>query len=355
MPRPKQARLLLPRRDIMPATSSLPSQMTVIAIRAPGGPEVLVPEQRPVPQPGSGEILVKVAAAGVNRPDVQQRKGLYPPPAGATDIPGLEIAGEVVALGAGVTRWKLGDEVMALVVGGGYAQYCPAHESHCLPVPPNLSLVEAAAVPETFFTVWHNMFERGRLKAGETFLVHGGSSGIGTSAIQLAKAAGARVITTAGSAEKCEACRKLGADVAINYKTEDFVAVTKASTGGKGADLILDMVGGDYIERNYEAAAVEGRVVQIAFQGSPKTTVDFRRIMLKRLTHTGSVLRSRPAEDKAAIARAVEDQAMPLVAAGKAKPVIDSTFPLVKASEAHARMESSAHIGKIVLTVGAGS
>jgi NADPH2:quinone reductase len=325
--------------------------MTAIVIRAPGGPEELVPEQRPVPQPGEGEVLVKVAAAGVNRPDVMQRKGLYPPPKGATDIPGLEIAGEVVALGANVTRWKVGDRVMALVVGGGYAQYCLAHESHCLPVPPGLSMTEAAAIPETFFTVYHNLFERGRLKAGETMLVHGGSSGIGTAAIQLAHASGARVITTAGSAEKCEACRTLGADVAINYKTEDFVAATKGATGGKGADVILDMVGGDYIERNYEAAAVEGRIVQIAFQGSPKATVDFRRIMLKRLTHTGSVLRSRPVADKGAIARGVEQHVLPLIASGTVRPVMDSTFPLAQASAAHARMEASTHIGKIVLTV----
>src|SRR6202007_2723745 len=220
---------------------------------------------------------------------------------GATDIPGLEIAGEVVALGAGATRWKLGDQVMALVVGGGYAQYCPAHESHCLPVPQALSLTEAAAVPETFFTVWHNAFERGRLKEGETLLVHGGSSGIGTTAIQLAKARGARVIVTAGSVEKCDACRKLGADLAINYKTEDFVAATKQATGGHGADVVLDMVGGDYIERNYEAAAVEGRIVQIAFQASSKATVDFRRIMLKRLTHTGSPLRAGCVPDTDAV------------------------------------------------------
>ena len=262
---------------------TIPSTMTAIAIRAPGGPEMLVPEQRPVPQPGEGEVLVKVAAAGVNRPDVMQRQGLYPPPKGATDIPGLEIAGEVVALGAGVTRWKVGDKVMALVVGGGYAEYCPAHESHCLPVPPGLSMTEAAAIPETFFTVWHNLFERGtaqgrRDAAGAWRLVRHRHRRDPARA-----EAGARVITTAGSAEKCEACRKLGADLAINYKTEDFVAATKAATGGKGADVILDMVGGDYIERNYEAAAVEGRVVQIAFQGSPKATVDFRRIMLKRL------------------------------------------------------------------------
>ena len=330
--------------------SSLPAQMTVIAIRAPGGPEMLVPEQRAVPQPGEREVLVKVAAAGVNRPDVMQRQGLYPPPKGATDIPGLEIAGEVAALGAGVQRWKLGDKVMALVVGGGYAEYCLAHESHALPVPAGLTLVEAAAIPETTFTVWHNVFERGRLQRGETLLVHGGSSGIGTTAIQLAKAFGARVITTAGSAEKCDACRRLGADVAINYKQDDFVAATKAATNGKGADVVLDMVGGDYIERNYEAAAVEGRIVQIAFQGSPKATVDFRRIMLKRLTHTGSTLRARSIEDNAAIARAVEAHALPLVAAGKVKPVIDSTFPLSEAAAAHSRLEASAHIGKIVLT-----
>jgi NADPH2:quinone reductase len=331
--------------------TSLPTRMTVIAIRNPGGPDVLVPEERDIPALGDGEILVKVAAAGVNRPDVMQRMGLYPPPKGATDIPGLEIAGEVAAIGPGVTRWKRGDTVMALVVGGGYAQYCPAHESHALPIPTGLSVVEAAAIPETFFTVWHNTFERGRLKAGETLLVHGGSSGIGTAAIQLAKAYGAKVITTAGTAEKCDACRKLGADVAINYKTEDFVALTKQATGGHGADVVLDMVGGDYIERNYEAAAVEGRIVQIAFQGSPKATVDFRRIMLKRLTHTGSTLRARSVADKGAIADAVKDKVLPLIASGRIKPVMDSTFPLAQAAAAHARMESSNHIGKIVLTL----
>jgi putative PIG3 family NAD(P)H quinone oxidoreductase len=325
--------------------------MTAIVIRSPGGPDVLVPQERPVQAPGEHEMLVKVAAAGVNRPDVMQRKGLYPPPPGATDIPGLEIAGEVVALGPKVGRWKPGDKVMGLVVGGGYAQFCPLHESHALPVPQSLSLVEAAAIPETVFTVWHNVFERGGLKAGETLLVHGGSSGIGTVAIQLAKAIGARVVTTARTSEKCQACRDLGADVAINYKDEDFVAATKAATHGRGADVILDMVGGDYIERNYEAAAVEGRVVQIAFAGSPKATVDFRRIMLKRLTHTGSTLRARSVEDKAAIAHAVEQHALPLIAAGRFKPVIDSTFALAEAALAHARMESSAHIGKIVLTL----
>jgi putative PIG3 family NAD(P)H quinone oxidoreductase len=331
--------------------TSIPLQMTAIAIRTPGGPEVLTPEARPVPTPGAGEILVKVAAAGVNRPDVMQRMGQYPPPPGAPDIPGLEIAGEVVACGAGVTRWKQGDKVMALVIGGGYAEYCLAHESHALPVPSGLSLIEAAAVPETFFTVWYNAFERGRLAAGETALIHGGTSGIGTTAIQLAKAFGARAIATAGTPEKCEACRKLGAEVAINYKTEDFVDATKKATGGRGVDLVLDIIGGDYIERNYEAAAVEGRILQIAFQSSPRATVDFRRLMLKRLTHTGSTLRARAVADKAAIARAIEAKVLPLIAAGRVKPVIDSTFALREAAAAHARMDSSQHIGKIVLTL----
>ena len=249
--------------------TALPDQMTVIAIPHPGGPEVLTPQSRPVPKPAAGEILVKVAAAGVNRPDVMQRMGLYPPPQGATDIPGLEIAGEVVARGEGVSRWKVGDPVMALVVGGGYAEYCLAHETHALPVESNLSPVEAAAIPETFFTVWYNVFERGRLAAGETLLVHGGSSGIGATAIQLAKAFGARVITTAGSPEKCAACVKLGADLAVNYKTEDFVASAKKATAERGVDVILDMIGGEYIDRNYEAAAIEGRILQIAHHPVP--------------------------------------------------------------------------------------
>ena len=329
--------------------SVLPSRMSAIAIKAPGGPEMLVVEERPVPAPRAGEILVRVAAAGVNRPDVMQRQGKYPPPRGAPDIPGLEIAGEVVALGEGATKWKIGGKVMALVIGGGYAQFCTAHESHALPVPQNLSMAEAAAIPETFFTVWHNVFVRGDLKPGEAFLVHGGSSGIGTTAIQLAKAFGARVITTAGSAEKCAACIKLGADIAINYKSEDFVAATKAATGDKGADVILDMVGGDYIERNYEAACVEGRIVQIAFQGSPKAEVNFQRLMLKRLHHTGSTLRARAVPDKAAIAQAIGEKVLPLIASGRVKPVMDSTFPLAQAAAAHARIEASAHIGKIVL------
>jgi len=329
--------------------TSIPATMTAIGITSPGGPETLVPQERPVPQPGAGEILVKVVAAGVNRPDVAQRMGVYPPPPGVTDIPGLEVAGVVVACGPGGARWKEGDEVTALVSGGGYAQYCVAHETHALPVPGGLTAAEAAAIPETFFTVWHNVFERGGLKSGETLLVHGGSSGIGTVAIQLAKAFGAHVIATAGSAAKCDACRGLGADLAINYKAQDFVALTKSATAGAGAHVILDMVGGDYIERNYEAAAVEGRIVQIAFQGSPRASVDFRRIMLKRLHHTGSTLRSRSVPDKAAIAQAVERSVWPLIVAGKVRPVMDKVFPFRQAADAHARMESSVHIGKIVL------
>jgi putative PIG3 family NAD(P)H quinone oxidoreductase len=332
-------------------TSHLPTSMSCIAIREPGGPEVLVPQQQPMPSPAEGEILVKVMAAGVNRPDVLQRKGLYPPPKGTSEIPGLEIAGEVVAIGRNVTRWKQGEKVMALVGGGGYAEYCLAFEGHALPLPATLSMIEAAAIPETFFTVWYNVFERGKLAKGETFLVHGGSSGIGTTAIQLAKALSARVFTTAGTPEKCAACRKLGADLAINYRTEDFVALTKEATEGRGVDVILDMVGGDYIGRNYEAAAVEGRIVQIAFQAASRANVDMMRLMLKRLTHTGSTLRARSVADKSAIARAVETHALPLIAAGKVRPVIDSTFPLHQASAAHARMEDGDHIGKIVLTL----
>src|SRR5262249_16890093 len=316
--------------------STLPSQITAIAIREPGPPDVLVPQQRPMPAPGLGEILIKVAAAGVNRPDVMQRQGLYPPPPGASDIPGLEIAGEVVALGKGAGRFKPGDKVTALVSGGGYAQFCPVHETNALPVPASLSLIEAAAIPETFFTVWHNVFERGALKAGETMLIHGGSSGIGTTAIMLAKARGARVIVTVGNQQKADACVKLGADVAINYNTQDFVAETKAATGGKGAQVIVDMVAGDYIQKNYDAAAVEGRIVQIAFQRPPKATVDFRPLLMKRLWHTGSGLRPRPVPEKAAIARAVEQNVWPLIAAGKVKPVIYKTYPLREAAAAHA-------------------
>ena len=330
---------------------SLPASMTAIAIREPGKPEVLVPQERDMPVPKQGEVLVKVAAAGVNRPDVMQREGKYPPPPGAPDIPGLELAGEVVALGDGVKRWKVGDKVTALVPGGGYAEYATVHETNALPVIPQLSMVEAGAIPETFFTVWHNVFERGALKSGETMLIHGGSSGIGTTAIMLAKARGARVIVTVGNQEKADACLKLGADVAINYNTQDFVAETKKATGGKGAEVIIDMVGGEYIQKNYEAAAVDGRIVQIAFQRPPKFMVDMRPLLVKRLWHTGSGLRPRPVDQKAAIARAVEENVWPLIAAGKVKPVIFKTFPLREAAAAHALMETSAHIGKIVLTM----
>ncbi|MBS0531121.1 MAG: NAD(P)H-quinone oxidoreductase [Proteobacteria bacterium] len=329
----------------------LPAQMTVIGISKPGGPEVLVPETRAVPTPGPNEILIKVAVAGVNRPDVAQRSGSYPPPPGASDLPGLEIAGEVVSLGAGASKYKLGDKVMSLVSGGGYAQYCIAHESIAMPIPAGLSMLEAGATPETLMTVWHNVFERGGLKAGETLLIHGGSSGIGTMAIQLAKAFGAKVIVTVGSQDKADACLKLGADHAINYKTQDFVAEVKALTGGNGANLILDMVGGDYIEKNYDAAAVEGRIVQIAFLGGPKATVNFAKLMVKRLHHTGSTLRPRSVADKAAMVSAIEAKVLPLMRDGRIKPLIDSSFPLEKAVDAHKRMETSAHIGKIVLMV----
>ncbi len=331
--------------------SQLPSRMTVIAIKAPGGPEMLVPQERPLPTLASGEVLVKVAAAGVNRPDVRQRQGTYPPPKGATDIPGLEIAGEVVAVAPDVQRWKIGDKICALVVGGGYAEYCPAHESHALAVPPGLSMIEAAAIPETFFTCWQNMFMRAEVRPGDWVLVHGGTSGIGTTAIMLAKAFGAHVITTAGSPEKCAAAQRLGADVAVNYRTEDFVARTKEATGGRGANLIVDIVGGDYIDRNYEAAAEQATIAQVSFLGSPKATANFGRLMVKRLHHTGSTLRPRSIAEKAAIARGLEEKVWPLLAAGRIKPVIDSTFPLREAAAAHARMESSLHIGKIVLTV----
>jgi putative PIG3 family NAD(P)H quinone oxidoreductase len=327
-----------------------PAQMTVIGISKPGGPEVLLPETRAVPVPGPNEILVKVAAAGVNRPDVAQRSGAYPPPPGASDLPGLEIAGEVVAVGTGSTRHKLGDKVMSLVAGGGYAQYCIAQDAQAMAVPPALSMQEAGSIPETLMTVWHNVFERGALKPGETLLIHGGSSGIGTMAIQLAKAFGSKVIVTVGSKEKAEACLKLGADHAINYKTQDFVAEVKTVTNGAGANVILDMVGGDYIDRNYDAAAVDGRVVQIAFlSGSPKASANFAKLMAKRLYHTGSTLRPRSNADKAAMVAAIEAKVMPLLREGRIKPVMDSTFPLEKAADAHRRMESSEHIGKIVL------
>ena len=329
----------------------LPAQMTVIGISKPGGPEVLLPERRNVPVPGPGEILIKVAAAGVNRPDVAQRSGSYPPPPGASDLPGLEVAGTVAAVGDGVSKHRLGDQVMSLVAGGGYAQYVLAPDAQAMAIPAALSIIEAGATPETLMTVWHNVFERGALQPGETLLIHGGSSGIGTMAIQLAKAFGSKVIVTVGSAEKADACIKLGADRAINYKTEDFVAEAKAFTGGQGPQVILDMVGGDYIERNYDAAAVEGRIVQIALLGGPKATVNFARLMVKRLHHTGSTLRPRSLDEKALMVSAIEAKVLPLFREGKVKPLIDSTFPLEKAADAHRRMETSAHIGKIVLTV----
>ncbi|WP_371679252.1 NAD(P)H-quinone oxidoreductase [Microvirga sp. KLBC 81] len=323
--------------------------MRAVIADGSGGPEVLKVVERPVPQPKEGEILVRVRVAGVNRPDVIQRQGGYPPPPGAPDILGLEIAGEVVGSDPNANRFKAGDKVMALVAGGGYADYAVVHESNTLPVPEALSLEEAGAVPETYFTVWTNVFERGALKPGETLLVHGGSSGIGTTAIQLAKAFGAKVIATAGSAEKCEACLRLGADVAVNYREQDFVAAVKEATGGGGADVILDMVGGDYIPRNHEAAAQDGRIVQIAFLKGSKVELDFRRLMLKRLTHTGSTLRSRSVAEKAAIAEALETKVLPLLAEGRCKPVMDSTFALEDVAQAHARMDGGEHIGKIVL------
>jgi len=331
--------------------ASVPDTMTAIEISTPGGPDVLKPKTLPTPKPGAGQILIKVAAAGVNRPDVAQRMGAYPPPPGHSPLPGLEVAGEVAAVGAGVTRWKVSDQVCALVNGGGYAAYCLAEEPIALPIPAGLDMVKAAAVPETFFTVWNNVFERGRLAAGEWFLVHGGSSGIGTTAIQLAKAFGAKVIATAGSAEKCKECLALGADHAVNYKTEDFVAAAKEATGGKGVDVTLDMVGGDYTERNIIAAADDGRIVQIATLGGADVKFNISRLMMKRLTLTGSTLRPRTREVKAGFARALEQKVWPLLAAGKVKVVLDSTFPLAKAADAHRRLETSQHVGKIVLVV----
>src|ERR1700760_1596810 len=327
----------------------LPAQMTVVAISKPGGPEVLVPETRPVPQPGADEILIKVQIAGVNRPDVAQRSGSYPPPPGASDLPGLEVAGVVAAVGSNAKRHKVGDRVMSLVAGGGYAQYCIAQDGQAMTVPPALTMLEAGAVAETLLTVWHNVFERGGLKPGETLLIHGGSSGIGTMAIQLAKAFGSRVIVTVGSKDKADACLKLGADRAINYKTGDFVAEVKTATSGAGANVILDMVGGDYVERNFDAAAVDGRIVQIALLGGAKATINVGKLMVKRLHHTGSTLRPRSNADKAAMVAAIEAKVMPLLREGRVKPLMDSTFPLQKAADAHRRMETSEHIGKIVL------
>jgi putative PIG3 family NAD(P)H quinone oxidoreductase len=332
-------------------TGSLPETMTAIEITAPGGPEVLQVTSRPVPEPGHGEVLVQVAAAGVNRPDCLQRAGGYPPPPGASDLPGLEVAGTVVAAGPGVDQWSVGDKLCALVSGGGYAEYCTVPAPQALRLPEGYDMVKAAALPETFFTVWTNVFERGRLTAGERFLVHGGSSGIGTTAIQLGAAFGARVFATAGNAEKCQACTDLGAERAINYRDEDFVDVVRELTAGEGVDLILDMVGGSYVPRNLQALRTEGRLVQIAFLEGSKADFDLMPLMLKRLTLTGSTLRPRTVEQKAEIAEALEAKVWPLLDQGRVRPVIDSTFPLKEAAAAHTRMESSAHVGKIMLTV----
>jgi NADPH2:quinone reductase len=325
--------------------------MRAVEIAKPGGPEVLVPTSRPLPVPKPGEIAVKVAAAGVNRPDVLQRMGLYPVPADASDLPGLEIAGQVVACGAEARMWKVGASVCALAHGGGYAEYCVVPEVQALPVPRGLSMVEAASLPETFFTVWSNVYDRGRLKPGETLLVQGGSSGIGVTAIQMAKAMGNRVIATAGSDEKCAACVRLGADKAINYRTQDFLAEVLAATGGKGVNVVLDMVGGDYVPKELKCLADEGRLVFIAFLRGPKTELDINEVMRRRLVLTGSTLRPRPVEFKGAVARSLREQVWPLIEAGKIRPVVFKTFPLDEAAEAHRLMESSQHIGKLVLTV----
>ena len=331
---------------------SVPRDMTVIEIAQPGGPEQLKVAVRPVPQPGEGEVLVRVVAAGVNRPDIMQRQGRYPPPPGASDLPGLEISGEVVALGPNAPGVSIGERVVALLPGGGYAGYAVAAAPLCLPVPPGVSMVEAAAIPETYFTVWTNLFERGGCKAGDTVLVHGGTSGIGTTAIQLATAWGARVFATAGSEIKARACEKIGAVRGIDYRTEDFVEVVRQETAGKGVDLILDIVAGSYVPRNLEAAAVEGRIVVISLLGGARAEVNFGMVLSKRLTITGSTLRIRSVAQKAMVAAAVRKNIWPLLAAGRARPIIHATFPLAEASAAHALMETSNHIGKIVLTVG---
>lgn len=325
--------------------------MNVVEISKPGGPEVLVPGTRDIPVAAHGEILIKVIAAGVNRPDALQRAGAYDPPKGASDLPGLECSGTVAAVGAGVTRWAVGDEVCALLPGGGYAEYVTTPADHALPVPKGLDMVQAAALCETYFTVFSNVFMRGGLQAGEVFLVHGGSSGIGTTAIQLAAKKGARVFATAGSAEKCAKCVELGAERAINYREEDFVEVMKSETGGNGIDVILDMVGGAYIPRNVKAMALGGRLVQIAFLGGPKAELNFAQVMVKRLTIMGSTLRPQSDAAKATIARELEDNIWPMLSDGTIAPVMDSTFPLAEAAAAHAKMETSKHIGKIVLVV----
>jgi NADPH:quinone reductase len=323
--------------------------MRVIEIAQFGGPDVLRVGERPTPAPGRGEVLIKVAAAGVNRPDIIQRYGKYPPPPGASDILGLEVAGHVAARGEGVVQWLEGDAVCALVSGGGYADYCLAPQAQCIRPPASLSLVEAAAVPETFFTVWTNVFDRGRLQRGERMLVHGGSSGIGTTAIQLGRAFGAHVFATAGSEHKCDACRGLGAELAVNYRTTDWVRAVRDATSGAGVELVLDMVGGDYMARNLEVLAVEGRLVQIAFLKSSKVELDLMQVMRRRLTITGSTLRPRTPEEKGAIARQLAEHVWPLLEDGSVKPVIYAEFPLERAADAHRMMEEGQHIGKIVL------
>ncbi|WP_024587296.1 NAD(P)H-quinone oxidoreductase [Aliihoeflea sp. 2WW] len=330
---------------------TLPEKMTAVAITEPGGPLVLKPERRGLPELRAGEILIRVRAAGVNRPDIQQRKGAYPPPPDASDLPGLEAAGEVAAVGPGVTRWRVGDTVTALTPGGAYAEYCRVHETNALPIPHGFTFTEAAAIPETFFTVWHNVFQRGGLQPGETLLVHGGSSGIGTTAIQIATKLGAKVIVTAGSKEKCDACEALGAVRAINYREEDFVAVVKEITGGKGVEVILDMVGGSYVGRNYDAAAIDGRIVQIATMSGATGEANYSKLMVKRLTHTGSTLRPRTTDFKAKIASELEARIWPLLASREIAPVMDMIFPLKDAWRAHERMEEGDHVGKIVLDV----
>ena len=331
--------------------TALPDTMTAIEISTPGGPEVLVPVSRPVPEPGMGELLIEVAAAGVNRPDLLQRQGHYPVPPGASDLPGLEVAGRVVALGFGAHGFAIGDEVCALLAGGGYAQYAAVPAAQCLPVPKGLSLVEAASLPETFFTVYTNLVERAQFKFGDTVLIHGGTSGIGVAAIQMAASLGGKVFATAGSYDKAHFCEKLGASRGINYKLEDFVELVKAGTDGQGVDIILDMVGGSYVQRNIACAAVEGRIVNIAFLQGARVEVDLNQVMRKRLTLTGSTLRPRSVEEKGAIAQQLRRRIWPLIERGAIKPVVHKTFPLAEAAEAHRLMASSEHIGKIILTI----
>lgn len=331
--------------------AAIPDQMRVIEISEPGGPEKLISSHRPVPQPASGEVLIQVAAAGINRPDCLQRQGHYPPPPGASDIPGLEVAGTVVNLGEGIGSWQIGDQVCALLTGGGYAEYCTAPAAQCLPIPSGLSLQQAAALPETFFTVWSNLFDRAQLKPGEILLIHGGASGIGTTAIQLAKALGSRVFVTVGDSQKVQTCLNLGAECAINYREADFVQVVKENTSNRGVDVILDMVGGDYVQRNLSALTVEGRLVYIAFLRGAKIELNLAPVMLKRLTITGSTLRARPIADKALIAQSLQKIVWPLLADGTVQPIIHQIFPLAEAAAAHHLMESNRHIGKLLLQV----